>query len=62
MTELGMITPPVGVNVFVVQGVTKVPMEEIFRGIIPFMFGFLIGIALIVAFPQIALFLPGTMK
>ena len=61
MTELGLITPPVAINVYVVQGVTKVPMEEVFRGIVPFALVFLIGIALLVAFPQIILFLPGTM-
>ncbi|MFH1646727.1 MAG: TRAP transporter large permease [Chloroflexota bacterium] len=62
MTELGLITPPVAINVYVVQGVTKVPMEEVFRGIVPFALVFLVGIALLVAFPQISLFLPGTMK
>jgi len=62
MTELGMITPPVAINVYIVQGVTKVPMEEIFQGIIPFVFMFLIAIGLIVAFPEISLFLPRTMK
>jgi C4-dicarboxylate transporter DctM subunit len=61
MTELGLITPPVAINVYVVQGVTKVPMEEVFRGIVPFAIVFLIGIALLVAFPQVILFLPGTM-
>jgi len=61
MTELGLITPPVAINVYVVQGVTKVPMEEVFRGIIPFAVVFLVGIALLVAFPQISLFLPNTM-
>jgi len=62
MAELGMITPPVAINVYVVQGVTKVPMEEIFRGILPFVFMYLIAMGIIVAFPEIALFLPRTMK
>jgi C4-dicarboxylate transporter DctM subunit len=61
MTELGLITPPVAINVYVVQGVTKVPMEEVFRGIVPFAIVFLVGIALLVAFPQIILLLPSTM-
>jgi C4-dicarboxylate transporter DctM subunit len=61
MTELGLITPPVAINVYIVQGVTKVPMQEVFRGIVPFAIMFLIGIALMVAFPQIILFLPTTM-
>lgn len=62
MTELGMITPPVAINVYIVQGVTRVPMEEVFQGIIPFVLMFLIAIGLIVAFPEISLFLPRTMK
>jgi tripartite ATP-independent transporter DctM subunit len=62
MTELGLITPPVAINVYIVQGVTKVPMLDVFRGIIPFAIMFLIGIALMVAFPQIILFLPNTMQ
>jgi C4-dicarboxylate transporter DctM subunit len=61
MIELGLITPPVAINVYVVQGVTKVPMDEVFRGIVPFAGVFLIGIALMVGFPQIILFLPNTM-
>ena len=57
MAELGMITPPVAINAFVVQGVTRVPMVEIFRGIIPFFIVYLIVIGLIVAFPGISLYL-----
>jgi len=60
--ELGMVTPPVAINVYIVQGVTKVRMEEIFRGIVPFIIVYLIAIGLIVAFPEIGLFLPRTMK
>lgn len=62
MAELGMVTPPVAINVYVVQGVTKVPMEDIFRGVLPFIFVYLIAIGFIVAFPEISLFLPRTMK
>jgi C4-dicarboxylate transporter DctM subunit len=61
MAELGMITPPVAINVYIVQGVTKVPMEDIFLGVIPFVCVYLIGIGFIVAFPSIALFLPRLM-
>jgi tripartite ATP-independent transporter DctM subunit len=62
LSELSLITPPVGINIYVVQGVTKVPLHEVARGILPFAIVFLIGIAILVAFPQISLFLPGTMK
>ncbi len=36
VTEMGLITPPVGLNVFVIQGITQVPMHTIFRGVYPF--------------------------
>jgi C4-dicarboxylate transporter DctM subunit len=62
MAELGMITPPVAINVYIVQGVTRVPMEDIFRGVLPFVIVYIIAIGLIVAFPDISLFLPRTMK
>ena len=57
-----MVTPPVAINVYVVQGVTKVPMEQIFRGVVPFIIMYLIPIGFVVAFPDISLFLPRTMK
>ena len=63
LIEMGLITPPVGVNVFVIAGVAKdVPMYSIFRGIVPFVFAMLVLIALLLSFPQIALFLPHTMS
>lgn len=61
MAELGMITPPVAINAFIVQGVTRVPMVDIFRGIIPFFIVFLVVVGLIVAFPEIALYLANRM-
>ncbi|GGO38427.1 C4-dicarboxylate ABC transporter permease [Gemmobacter aquaticus] len=62
VVEMGMITPPVGLNVFVVKGIAPdVPMATIFRGVLPFLFAMLICLLLIVIFPQIALFLPNTM-
>lgn len=63
MGEMGLLTPPVGMNVFVVQGVSGgVPLYEIFRGIVPFVFVMAACVAILVAFPQISLFLPGLMK
>jgi len=60
--EMSLITPPVGINVFIISGITKdVPMYTIFRGIIPFWFAMLACIILITLFPQIALYLPVTM-
>lgn len=60
--EMGLISPPVGVNVFVVKGIAPgVPLNTIFRGIWPFWFAMLLAVILIVVFPQIALLLPQTM-
>jgi tripartite ATP-independent transporter DctM subunit len=66
VTEMGVITPPVGINVYVVYGVAKsaigeVPLESIFKGILPFLVAVIIGIAILIAFPQIILFLPNMM-
>jgi tripartite ATP-independent transporter DctM subunit len=61
--EMGLITPPVGINVFVVKGVAaNVPMSTIFRGVLPFWFAMAICLGLLVMFPEIALYLPGQMK
>lgn len=62
MMESGLITPPVGINVFVISGIAKeVPLYEIFRGIVPFFLCMLLMVAILIAFPQLALWLPGTM-
>ncbi len=59
--EMGMISPPVGINVFVVKSIAPdVPMGRIFRGIWPFWFAMAAMIGLLILFPQIALFLPQT--
>ncbi len=55
-------TPPIGANVFVMRRTApEVPMEDIFMGVLPFVGGELIVIALLIAFPEIALWLPGRM-
>ncbi|MDA0787067.1 MAG: TRAP transporter large permease subunit, partial [Proteobacteria bacterium] len=60
--EMGLISPPVGVNVFVVKGIADgVPLNTIFRGIWPFWFAMLAGVVILILFPQIALILPNTM-
>ena len=57
--EIGMITPPIGMNVFVLYGVaTTVPLKTIFAGIVPFLFADLIRLTIIVLFPIITLWLP----
>ena len=60
--EMGLIDPPVGINVFVVKGlVPDVPMSQIFAGILPFWFAMMVCIAILIVFPQIALIVPNTM-
>lgn len=62
VTQIGVITPPVGINVYVVSGVARdVPLDVIFKGVLPFLAALIIGTLLLIPFPQIALFLPGLM-
>ena len=62
MMEAGLITPPMGLNVYTIAGVAKdTPVEEIFRGALPFLISIVVIVAIITALPQIALFLPGRM-
>jgi len=62
MMEAGLITPPVGLNVYTLAGVAKdVAMEDIFRGALPFLFSIIATVVVITIFPKIALFLPGMM-
>ena len=57
--EMGVITPPVGVNVFVIKGIAPdIPLELIFRGILPFLAAIILLTILIALFPQLATFLP----
>ena len=60
LAEIGIVTPPVGMNVFVVAKVANVPVEELFSGVIPYIVMLLGLIALLIAFPQIVLWLPST--
>ncbi|MCR4393538.1 MAG: TRAP transporter large permease [Dehalococcoidales bacterium] len=55
--EIGLLTPPIGMNVFVIAGSTGVPTGKVFRGILPFFISDLLHISLLVAIPGISLFL-----
>ncbi|MBE9503148.1 MAG: TRAP transporter large permease [Proteobacteria bacterium] len=66
VTEMGVITPPVGINVYVVFGVAQrvigeVSLESIFKGILPFLLAVIVGVIILMIFPQIILFLPNLM-
>jgi TRAP-type C4-dicarboxylate transport system permease large subunit len=59
VVELGLITPPVGMNVFVISAMAKgVPMIETFKGVMPFFGAELVRVAVLLAFPAITLWLP----
>ncbi|MEO8248534.1 MAG: TRAP transporter large permease subunit, partial [Burkholderiales bacterium] len=60
--EVGLVTPPVGLNVFVVSRYTGRPLKEVFTGVWPHVVAHLLLLALLVAFPQIILWLPSTMN
>jgi tripartite ATP-independent transporter DctM subunit len=59
VVELGLITPPVGLNVFIINSLARdVPMRETFRGVMPFFAAEIVRVTLLVAFPAISLVLP----
>jgi C4-dicarboxylate transporter DctM subunit len=60
-TQIGLITPPMGVDLFAVKTIFNVPTGDIIRGVAPFLFVELIFLAMISAFPQISLWLPDMM-
>ncbi|MCG8402760.1 MAG: TRAP transporter large permease [Firmicutes bacterium] len=63
VVAMGVITPPVGMNVYILKGVAPdIPLEVIFRGIWPFLAALIVGLILLIAFPQIATFLPGLLN
>jgi len=63
VTEIGVITPPVGMNVYVIKGVaTDVPLVTIFRGIVPFLLADIVSVLLLLLVPQIALLLPSIIR
>ena len=59
--ELALITPPVGMNLFTIKAVTQAPIGEIIRGSLPYVLLIFVCLAAVMAWPQLALWLPGTM-
>ncbi|NLN94529.1 MAG: TRAP transporter large permease [Candidatus Hydrogenedens sp.] len=60
VTQMGVISPPVGVNVYVVGGIERdIPLSTIFKGAMPFLLTLMVAAILLILFPQISLFLPG---
>jgi TRAP-type C4-dicarboxylate transport system permease large subunit len=59
VTQMGVISPPVGVNVYVVSGIERdIPLQTVFKGTIPFLLALIVAAVILVAVPQISLFLP----
>lgn len=60
VTQMGVITPPVGVNVYVVSGISRtIPLQTVFRGSVPFLLALIVAVALLILFPVMATYLPG---
>lgn len=62
MGEVGMLTPPLGMNVFVISKYTRMPVADVFRGSYPHVVAHLILVAVLVLFPELVTWLPSTMK
>jgi tripartite ATP-independent transporter DctM subunit len=63
MFEMAVITPPMGINVLALQAVTReIPLEEMFRGIVPFLLVMILCVAILIVFPDVALFLPDLLR
>lgn len=60
--ELALISPPVGMNLIVIKSIARVPLYEIDRAAVPYILLMILGLAIIIAFPSIALWLPQTMQ
>jgi len=62
--EIALITPPLGFNAYVVHSASakKISLEDVFKGITPFLLLEIIALAILILFPQLSLFLPGLMK
>lgn len=57
--SIGMFTPPFGLNIFVSQSILKIPLQSIYRGIIPFMFIQILALLMITYIPEISLTIAG---
>ena len=63
VTQMGVITPPVGVNVYVVSGIARdIPLQTVFRGAIPFLFALIVACGILMLFPGLATWLPGVVR
>lgn len=61
-TEIGLITPPIGLNIFIASQVFRISIIDLLRGVAPFLVVLIVFLAIVVAFPQLSLWLPNMMK
>ena len=59
--EMGVVTPPVGLNLFAVSGTSKIPIAQVLKGTIPFFLGDLVVLLLVIFFPALATWLPSVL-
>ncbi len=63
VTQMGVISPPVGVNAYIVSGIERdIPLQTVFKGVLPFLAALIVAAAILLAFPQISLVLPGLIR
>jgi len=62
MLAIGSISPPVGQNIFLISGLSGVPLSTVYRGVVPFLIADVINVALLVAFPSLSLYLVRMMQ
>jgi C4-dicarboxylate transporter DctM subunit len=61
-TEIGLITPPIGLNLFLTSGVFGIPVAQLLRGVLPFLAVLLAFLGIVIAFPELSLWLPSMMR
>lgn len=59
--EIGLVTPPVGLNAFIVSRASGIPLQTVFRGVMPHVLAHIVALLVLIAFPVITLWLPGRM-
>jgi TRAP-type C4-dicarboxylate transport system permease large subunit len=63
VTQMGVISPPVGVNAYVVSGIERdIPLQTVFKGALPFLGALIVAALILLAFPSLTLFLPNLMN
>ncbi|MBN1226971.1 MAG: TRAP transporter large permease subunit, partial [Deltaproteobacteria bacterium] len=60
-TEIGLVTPPIGLNTFIASSAFHMPIAEILRGVFPYLIVLFIFLVVIIAFPELSLWLPNLM-